>query len=514
MPARNGGSRIGRRSLLTIVHVNDSHSHLEAVGPKRDSLEGTLGGLAKAAAIIKTLRCEHGELLFLHAGDAFHGDIFFNLYRGVPELSLLKALGLDAMVVGNHEFDLGVQGLVEALRQVGDFPLLAANLDCAAVPELRRWIAPWRLRHVAGLSVGILGLTIPDEPLALARPLSISSDIVGLATRGVAQLRSRGARVVILLSHLGLARDEELAARVAGLDCIVGGHNHLFLERPILVPGPHGRPTPVVQAGEFYRALGCLRLEVSDRGSDLVDYRLIDVGADVAPDPETWAVVAPLKTGVVERYGAVFSTVVGEALTPLSRRFDPRRTERDTALGNLVTDAFKRATGTELAVTVSGLISEDLPAGPLVEADLFRSVSYGHVDERGLGYRLATFRIRGAALIRALESCLAEVERRRELDLQVAGMSFSYDSRRPAGARLIERSLRIGGRACDDARLYSVTVNEGIASLLPRLGVEVEDLTLLSQLELDALRDQVATLRRIDCAPQGRIVDLAAQVER
>ena len=118
------------QTTITVLHVNDSHSHLEAFGPKQADLSGTIGGLAKAATVIAEVRASEPNTLLLHAGDAFHGDLFFNRYFGVPELQILAELGVDAMAVGNHEFDLGPDVLAFVLSKRPRLP------DPVRQPEL------------------------------------------------------------------------------------------------------------------------------------------------------------------------------------------------------------------------------------------------------------------------------------------------------------------------------------------------------------------------------------------
>src|SRR5215831_5224748 len=88
---------------ITLLHINDSHSHLAPFGPKNIFLDGTIGGIAKVATVITSERAKNPSALFVHSGDVFHGDFFMTQYFGVPELRILDALGLDAMVLGNHE---------------------------------------------------------------------------------------------------------------------------------------------------------------------------------------------------------------------------------------------------------------------------------------------------------------------------------------------------------------------------------------------------------------------------
>jgi len=130
---------LSAQTTITVLHVGDSHSHLDGLGPRDAALKDTQGGIARVATIVGGIRATEPNTLFLHAGDAFQGDLFFNAFFGIPELTILNQLGLDAMTVGNHEFDFGPGVLALALSQSGDTPLLATNLDfsdCAPRPAL------------------------------------------------------------------------------------------------------------------------------------------------------------------------------------------------------------------------------------------------------------------------------------------------------------------------------------------------------------------------------------------
>ncbi len=501
---------------ITLLHVNDTHSHLEAVGPRTPDLEGTVGGLAKAATVIATVRASEPDVLLLHAGDAFHGDLFFNAYFGVPELQLMQQLGFDAMAVGNHEFDLGPEVLAGALAAAWGtqgVPLLSANLDLAGYPDLGTWITSSTMKDVGGVEIGIFGLTVPTDPMTNSGPVAILGGddpavLFGIAAQQVSELRAAGARVVVCLSHLGLLYDQALAANVPGIDVIVGGHDHFVLEQPQQVVGPTGGRTLILQAGCNYELVGALRFSVTGEGIGDVDYRLLPVDARVAPTAEIQAVVETLKGGIFERWGDVYGHQVAYALRDVGTTYDPRKQTRDTAIGDLVTDALRARTGTEIAITANGLISEGIPRGPVVPADVFRPVSYGYDLATGLGFKIATFDITGAELVRSLETGLAFLEVNEDYFLQVSGMRFRYDSGAEPGSRVVLSSLRVQGLPLDPAATYSVTVDEGAAMLIPLMGVEVSNLQLLPDLEYTVLLDHLERHPLLSGRPDGRIRDV------
>src|SRR5271169_3181499 len=157
--------------IVTIVHVNDTHSHLDAFGPKDFHLNGTIGGIAKAAYIFGSIRATEQNVVLLHGGDAFVGDFMYNAYFGVPELALMSQLGFDAMTVGNHEFDLTPDMLLNSLMNVApppSFPLLSANLDMSGYDAqkaagLAQFVKPSVVIE-RGVKIGIFGLTVWDNP--------------------------------------------------------------------------------------------------------------------------------------------------------------------------------------------------------------------------------------------------------------------------------------------------------------------------------------------------------------
>ncbi len=504
---------------ITLLHVNDSHSHLDAWGPKDKDLAGTVGGMAKAATLIAETRAREANVLLLHAGDAFHGDLFFNATFGVAELQLMKSLGFDAMAVGNHEFDLGPGMLEFALSTaygVDTLPLLSANLDLAGYPDLGKWIKPGVIKEVGGVKIGVFGMTNPDDPMNLPAPVVIvgaypdTAALFERAAGAVAALRAEGAAVVVCLSHLGLAYDQALAATIPGIDIIVGGHDHDLLGAPVEVANQvTGTPVLILQAGSHYRYVGRLRFEVEAGAVRVQDYAVLDVDAKVEALPDVQGVVDELKAGIEAQYGDVYHLELARALNDLEMTTDPRKPFRDSPMGDLITDAQRAATGTQLAMTANGLISEGIPRGPIVGADLFRPVSYGFDTDTGLGLHLATLDITGMQLVAALETTLAYGEANQDFLVQVSGMSFAYDPGQPVGSRVLLDSVRIGGAPLDPFATYSATVNEVIAALLPGMGVGVSNVQVLELPEYTALETFVVGLRKVHYRPEGRIVDVS-----
>jgi 5'-nucleotidase / UDP-sugar diphosphatase len=504
------GLLFGQGTTITLLHVNDSHSHLDAVGPKDSSLEGTLGGIARAATVIGTVRATEDHVLLLHAGDVFQGDPFYNKYFGVPEFELMKQLGFDAMAVGNHEFDFGPGFLSDILSTAfagGSFPLLSANLDMSAFPALKAWIQPSMMKSVGGVKIGIFGMTVPHNPTNMPDPVIVRDDLVPVAQEAVTTLKNAGADVIICLSHLGIFYDKIVASNVTGIDFIIGGHDHFLFEQPLSITAPSGQPTLIFQAGEHYKFVGKLRFTVDNGKVTVNDYTVLHVDGSVPPEPSIQPVIEALKAGIVDQFGDLYGTALGTATTELTKRFDLSTPYRDTPIGNLVTDAFRNKTGTEIAITALGLISEKIYAGPIVGADVFRAMSYGFDEETGLGFKLATLTIRGRDLLKGLEVGLSQLEVGDDLFLQVSGMEFNYSPRRPVGHRVTVGSIRIHGKPFLPPAKYTVTVNTGIVALLTNLNITPENVRILPDFEFTVVRDYISHLGIVQGGVEGRIQD-------
>ncbi|HAL56703.1 MAG TPA: hypothetical protein DCP63_09560 [Bacteroidetes bacterium] len=507
-----------QETTITLLHFNDTHSNLSSIGPRNAALEGSLGGAARAATWIKMYRQVNPNVLLLHAGDSFIGDIFFNTTFGAAELQLMLGMGFDAMTVGNHEFDLTPGVLLQSLSASfaqGSFPLLSANLvlEDSTVQPLKQFIQPYTIRQFDGARVGIFGLTTPaTNILSNPAPAFVDTNIVEIAAAMVDTLASKGCNVIICLSHLGVLLDQIIASYVPGIHVIVGGHDHYALERPAEVTNPTGQKTFIVQANAFYLNMGKLRLRVSGANVTLLDYELIKIDQSLPEEAEVSAAVAALRGEIEGVYGPVFSARIGYA----TERFEEVASEldvvgkKDTPVGNLVTDAFRATTGTDVAIQVGGSTAQPFYKGPIVSADAFRVVGYGFNTDNGLGYRLATFKIKGQALQGALEYCLAKVgeDNSDEFLPQVSGMSYTYESNYRAGELSTYRISRIlvGNAALNSAQTYSVTANEFVPMFLTFLGIPFEDLHIFSDTtEFQILAGYIAQLDTIRPNVEGRV---------
>ena len=244
---------------LVIVHVNDTHSHLD---PLRD---GT-GGVVERAAYIDQVRKEYGRrhVLLLHAGDFNQGTSYFTLLNGDLEVSLVNALGYDCITLGNHEFDNGIEDLARRLKTV-KCPIVCCNYDFSPF-ELGQYVTPCTIVRRGGMKIGIVG-ALCDISSVVARPIADRLPALDTETevnRWAAYLKNeKKCDMVILLSHLGFdgpQSDVEISSKLHNVDMIVGGHSHTNLDDIVWKTDADGKPVGIITDGEWGLNLGQIEI--------------------------------------------------------------------------------------------------------------------------------------------------------------------------------------------------------------------------------------------------------------
>ena len=248
---------------LTILHTNDVHSHIDPF-PKDHSLYPDLGGLARSAGLVDTIRKENPNTLLFDAGDYFQGTPYFNFYGGELEFKLMSMLNYDAATIGNHDFDNGIDGLFAQLPHA-NFDLLCANYDFKDT-VMNGHVKKHKIFTLDEIKIGVYGIGIELKGLV--------NDALFKETRymypyALAQDAEKELKVyekcdlVICLSHLGYdyenknkPNDLGLAQKTEFTDLIIGGHTHTFLEKPTIVKNKNDKDVLVNQVGCYGINLG------------------------------------------------------------------------------------------------------------------------------------------------------------------------------------------------------------------------------------------------------------------
>ncbi len=238
---------------LTIVHFNDTHSHLE---PERTGEYKGLGGVIERAAYLDSVVRADGRrnVLLLHAGDFDQGTSYYTVFNGNLEVSIINAMKYDCITLGNHEFDNGVEDLAARLKEI-KCPVVCANYDFSKV-SIGPYVKPYTIIRKAGMKIGIIGL-MPDITTLVSKETYSripSFDNAEVVNRWAALLKEREkCDLVICLTHIGYEGepyiDSLLVSRTRNVDIVVGGHSHTFLSEPGFFKNLDGKPVPVVQAG-------------------------------------------------------------------------------------------------------------------------------------------------------------------------------------------------------------------------------------------------------------------------
>ncbi|WP_237216026.1 metallophosphoesterase, partial [Falsiroseomonas oryziterrae] len=265
---------------VSLLHLNDFHSRHEgaqANGAACRADQPCLGGSARLVGAVKAARAaaagEGRGVLALDGGDQFMGSLFYTVHRGLAEAAIQQAWGVQAMALGNHEFDHGPENAARYIRALGA-PVLAANLDTTDEPALHGLVRPFTVFQHGGARIAVIGLITEETPtIASPGPRLRFRNSEEAAERAIAEARAAGPATVVLLSHRGLAADQRLAQRIRGVDVIVGGHSHTILANipgaagphPVVVDGPD-RAVRIVQAGALGRFVGRLDLDLAPDG--------------------------------------------------------------------------------------------------------------------------------------------------------------------------------------------------------------------------------------------------------
>lgn len=342
---------------LTILHVNDTHGHIWTEGGK--------GGFDALALLVEDIRGEvaakGGNVIFLHGGDVNTGIPESDLQQALCDLSILRKIGCDTLVLGNHEFDNPL-ALLRFQETFARFPFLSANLvDSWGRRPFRSYI----LIEAGDLKVAVLGLT--TESTALSEPLHLEGasflNVVETAGEMIPRLRE-SADIVIALGHLGWSDNSlpgstgsrDLAgASIEGLDVIIDGHSHTLFDNAVMIGS-----TLVAQAGSFGKYLGRFDLEIEDGRITDWKWKAIPIDPAGGEDPEI-----SNRLNYYEWIGSrKIIQVIGSSKNPLEGDREKVRSG-ETNLTRLVADAIREVAGADISIVNGGGIRDSIPAGDI-----------------------------------------------------------------------------------------------------------------------------------------------------
>ena len=456
------------KQIFSILHTNDMHSNVVGVGPLRDytpfSLgdDQTRGGYARLGALIAQRRAELerlGPVLVLDAGDFSMGTAVAAACRELgAELQLMGQMGYDATTFGNHEFDLGPDGLGKAIKQAanaGDVPaIIVTNSDVSAdsdrLTDLRAMaqrgvLQPYRVIERGGLRFGLVGIIGYDAFKYATDPGEVVfGDPIETAKAAVQRLKQdEKVDIAIALSHGGVVKrpdgqfgqgeDLNLLDAIPELDVVIGGHTHSELQQPLLVDH-----RPVVQAGKYGEHLGELVLSLEHGRVQVESYRLIPVDDQIQGDPGIQNRVDRFLHQAGEVTFAPRGYATTQPLVVISEDWpmDYADLEAGIPLANVVTDALRLATNSQIAFTANGAIRAGLEKGKTgvqTVYDIFTLAPLGNgIVDPTAGSALVKGYFTAAELKNILEFLLMDDPNHPgEYYPRTSGLRFYYDPSRP-----------------------------------------------------------------------------------
>ena len=532
---------------LTILHTNDEHGALIPHSPAVDfhplRENPTIGGYARLATMVNSIRQEKdtsGEPVLLFSGGDFIGGTAFSWLVPLgytPELSIKQAIGYDAIVIGNHEFDYGPEVLADYLKVAGypeahsNTAVLASNIvppEGHSLIQDQLYLESHIIHLNGGLKVGVLGLIGKDAvTVTTANDPVVFTDQHERARLIVDQLKQQGAELVIALTHSGVDEDLMLAAEVDGIDVIIGGHCHTALEEPL-----YKNETVIVQAGAHLEYLGQLELSFQPSSGNVTvlnEYNnrpyLVRLDHEVPLDPAIESIVDDYSVLLNSYITSKTAGNIQNILEPVAFSGfiipeDPPLQE--TPLGNYITDAMrlvvarKTEHSPDFAIQANGLIRDRINPGTMPHSfgaitfyDLVKVLGLGKGPDGMAGYPLVAVYMTGEDILGVLEAAvLLEEVMGNDFFLQFSGLRYTYnpgnavlftipflDLPVPTTRAVIDAEIYTGeGRQSEgdenyislkagDQDLYCLVTDFYVASFLPMIG------EMIPQLDL-TLRDQ------------------------
>ncbi len=467
---------------LTILYINDYHGHITPFKAHFKD-EHKVGGMARIATIVKMVQEENARsgipTLFLCAGDVLQGTPMSTLFKGEPDIICLNKMGLNAMVLGNHEFDYGQENL-NKLRKLAEFPILGANVvsERGQAPIVTSFFT----RHIKGIKINILGLVTDETPIT-THPKNVKTLLflnpITTAKEVLSKIEKEG--IIIALTHLGYETDKKLAKSTKGIDIIIGGHSHTKIEEPKKVNN-----TLICQAYEYGKFVGRLDLDIEKGKITRYESELIPVTEEIEENVEIKEIVDKY----VSKLDTRLKVVIGTALTPLNGKREDIR-NKETNLGNLIADVVREMVKADIAFVNAGSIRASIDRGEITVEEVINVLPFGG--------HLVTMELTGSEVLEILRHD-AKLEPSSGGFLQVSGITLEIKNNEIT-------ALGIGTKGIELEKLYKVATNDFLAAggdgyTAFKKGRKYIDTGLVFS---DLLIDYIKTNKDIDAKTDGRI---------
>jgi 2',3'-cyclic-nucleotide 2'-phosphodiesterase / 3'-nucleotidase / 5'-nucleotidase len=428
-------------SVISLVTVNDFHGAMtgDAKNP----------GISKLTAYLKNEeKANKNGTLILSAGDMFQGTADSNLLYGASVVTAMNEAGFDAMVLGNHEFDWGLDKLKARIAD-SKFPYLGANLIDKATGKTADFIKPYTIVNKNGINVGIIGIVTP-ETATKTKPEMVAPyefrNPVEVVNALIPEVKAAGADVIVVLSHLGAMQDSktgeitdeaaDLAKAVTGVDAIVAGHIHANVSGSV-------NNIPIVANAYNGRSVGHVDIFM-DTDTKAVTKRIPYLDASAVKAVEDAKVAGWYKL-IASSIAPIKNEVLGKAAADFPH--SPKDTQTKLR-GNWACDVMRKAVNADIAIQNGGGLRRDLPAGVVTMGLMYEIMPFDNT--------LFTMDLTGKQVKASIEHGIMSPDFNPG---QFSGLMVKYDSTKPAGERIVEIKLA-DGKPLEDEKLYKVVTND------------------------------------------------------
>ncbi|AGB19965.1 5'-nucleotidase C-terminal domain-containing protein [Thermoanaerobacterium thermosaccharolyticum] len=439
------------------VEVTDFHGYLQSDGKLSDgtAIKQQIGGVL--AKQIKDIKAANPNTVILSGGDMFQGTPMSNVLKGQPVIDMMKNIDFDAMALGNHEYDWGIDSVIDtqnATLKNSTIPVLAANVYDKTTGKPVSYAKPYVIIKRDGVKIGIIGIVDNKEFPDIIMPAYIQNvdfkDPVPVVNQLATDLRGQGAQIVIVLAHMGANQDKttdaitgnliDFAKQVKGVDAIFGGHTHTIITTKV-------NGIPVGVAGSYGNGFIDLKITLNADGTvtagdmkynnDIPLYQT----ANPVVDAEVQAIVDKANKDV----GPIFNEVIGQAAIDLTRA-QSAQPYGDSILGNWAAEVTKDAVGADFGFANNGGLRIDIPKGNITVGTIYQLMPFDNT--------IVTIKMTGAQIKTVLEQAVQDGGK----GIQVAGLSFKYDPSMPSMQRVFDMK-KSDGSPIDMNTSYLVATN-------------------------------------------------------
>jgi 2',3'-cyclic-nucleotide 2'-phosphodiesterase / 3'-nucleotidase / 5'-nucleotidase len=494
------------------IEVTDFHGYLQNSAKLPDGTAITQQRAAVLAKQIKAIKAANPNTIILSGGDMFQGTPLSNVLKGQPVINFMNNIGFDAMALGNHEYDWGIETLLNvqtATVKNSSIPVLAANVYDKATNKPVKYVKPYVILEKGGVKIGVIGIVDNIEFPSIIMPTYIQNiifkDPIPIVNTLAEQLRKKGAQIVVVLAHMGASSNQttnipsgnlvDFASKITGVDAILGGHSHTIVTTRI-------HENPVGIAGSYGQGYLDIKISIDTNGKvvskDIAYNDITNLYNTANPivDPEVQQIVNQANQAV----GTEFNKVIGTAIKDLTR-VQSAKPYGDSALGNWTAEVTRKAVNADFGFVNNGGLRIDIPKGDITVGTMFQFMPFDNT--------IVTLKMAPAQIKILLEQAVQDNGK----GIQLSGLTFTYDPKKPTLQRIIDIKTT-DGKQLDNNHLYLVATNNFMGTGGDGF-LEFTDPTVAKtytdsyKLARDVYIDAVKIEKQINAAIDGRIAPAA-----